>query len=320
MELYRDPYSHNNPKLIDLAEIESITPADYGLTPEAIKASMFGVKVVDPSTGNEMGDSFYTYAIETAISKIETELDIVILPRLVTEHKDYNYAEYSSYMFLHAKSKPILQVEELGLEANGSYKRNYPSEWWKVYNRPGHIQVASAPLYGAIGGHVGGGIATFTGGVAFGGYGDGLYSGYGGGLYSGYGSLPNGSSLGGYKPNPVSGGNQNSYPQLIHVSYIAGMLPQRRAGVTEEWEMPTLLNELIVKMASKQIFQQWGRLVVPMGVASKSLTIDGISESVSYTSSATNGAIKSEISQLDEDISDGLNKLRGYYGNGFISV
>lgn len=312
MEIHNEPYSHNNPKLVDLETIEDITPSDYGLTPEAIKASMFGVKVVDPNTGNEMGDSFYTYAIETAISKVETELDIVILPRVVSEHKDYNYAEYSSYMFLHAKAKPILQVETLGLEANGSYKRNYPSEWWKVYNRPGHIQVASAPLYGAISGHIGGGIATFSGGVGFGGYGDGLYG--------GYGSLPNGASLGGYKPNPVSGGNQNSYPQLIHVSYIAGMLPQRRAGVTEEWEMPTLLNELIIKMASKQIFQQWGRLVVPMGVASKSLTIDGISESVSYTSSATNGAIKSEIGQLDEDIADGLNKLRGYYGNGFISV
>lgn len=316
MELYNEPYSHNNPKLVDLETIENITPSDYGLTPEAIKASMFGVKVVDPNTGNEMGDSFYTYAIETAISKVETELDIVILPRVVTEHKDYNYAEYSSYMFLHAKAKPILQVETLGLEANGSYKRNYPSEWWKVYNRPGHIQVASAPLYGAISGNMGGGIATFSGGVAFGGF-DG---GYGGRLHGGLSSLPNGSSLGGYKPNPVSGGNQNSYPQLIHVSYIAGMLPQRRAGVTEEWEMPTLLNELIVKMASKQIFQQWGRLVVPMGISSKTLTIDGISESVSYTSSATNGAIKSEIGQLDEDIADGLNKLRGYYGNGFISV
>lgn len=316
MELYNEPYSHNNPKLVDLETIESITPSDYGLTPEAIKASMFGVKVVDPNTGNEMGDSFYTYAIETAISKVETELDIVILPRVVTEHKDYNYAEYSSYMFLHAKAKPILQVETLGLEANGSYKRNYPSEWWKVYNRPGHIQVASAPLYGAISGNMGGGIATFSGGVAFGGF-DG---GYGGRIHGGLSSLPNGSSLGGYKPNPVSGGNQNSYPQLIHVSYIAGMLPQRRAGVTEEWEMPTLLNELIVKMASKQIFQQWGRLVVPMGISSKTLTIDGISESVSYTSSATNGAIKSEIGQLDEDIADGLNKLRGYYGNGFISV
>lgn len=316
MELYNEPYSHNNPKLVDLETIESITPSDYGLTPEAIKASMFGVKVVDPNTGNEMGDSFYTYAIETAISKVETELDIVILPRVVTEHKDYNYAEYSSYMFLHAKAKPILQVETLGLEANGSYKRNYPSEWWKVYNRPGHIQVASAPLYGAISGNMGGGTATFSGGVAFGGF-DG---GYGGRLHGGLSSLPNGSSLGGYKPNPVSGGNQNSYPQLIHVSYIAGMLPQRRAGVTEEWEMPTLLNELIVKMASKQIFQQWGRLVVPMGISSKTLTIDGISESVSYTSSATNGAIKSEIGQLDEDIADGLNKLRGYYGNGFISV
>lgn len=316
MELYNEPYSHNNPKLVDLETIESITPSDYGLTPEAIKASMFGVKVVDPNTGNEMGDSFYTYAIETAISKVETELDIVILPRVVTEHKDYNYAEYSSYMFLHAKSKPILQVETLGLEVNGSYKRNYPSEWWKVYNRPGHIQVASAPLYGAISGNMGGGIATFSGGASFGGF-DG---GYGGRLHGGLSSLPNGSSLGGYKPNPVSGGNQNSYPQLIHVSYIAGMLPQRRAGVTEEWEMPTLLNELIVKMASKQIFQQWGRLVVPMGISSKTLTIDGISESVSYTSSATNGAIKSEIGQLDEDISDGLNKLRGYYGNGFISV
>lgn len=316
MELYNEPYSHNNPKLVDLETIESITPSDYGLTPEAIKASMFGVKVVDPNTGNEMGDSFYTYAIETSISKVETELDIVILPRLVSEHKDYNYAEYSSYMFLHAKSKPILQVETLGLEVNGSYKRNYPSEWWKVYNRPGHIQVASAPLYGAISGNMGGGIATFSGGASFGGF-DG---GYGGRLHGGLSSLPNGSSLGGYKPNPVSGGNQNSYPQLIHVSYIAGMLPQRRAGVTEEWEMPTLLNELIIKMASKQIFQQWGRLVVPMGISSKTLTIDGISESVSYTSSATNGAIKSEIGQLDEDIADGLNKLRGYYGNGFISV
>lgn len=301
------PYSHNNPKRIDVDEILSITPKDYGLTPEAIKASMFGVHVIDPSTGKEMGDSFYEFAIESAISQAEAELDIVILPRTVQEDKDFQESEFSSYMFLHTAKKPVLQVEALGMESNGNRFRSYPSDWWKVYGRAGHIQVASSPLNRVIGNNYS--SQSFSVGYGYG---------YGGGYGLGMGNPYLNNQ--GWGVNANAGGNQKSYPQLIHVEYIAGMLPQARMGVSEDWEMPSILHKVILKMAVKEIFQQWGRIVVPMGVSNHSLTIDGVTETVGYTSSANNGVAKAEINQLDEDITGLMNQLRSYYGNGFISV
>ena len=105
------PYGINNPKRIDLDRVSKMTLDQYGLTPQAVKAFMFGMHVIDPETGKEMGDNFYNSVIASWVSAIEQQFDIAILPRIVPrEHHDYYSNEYNSYSYITLYKRPILQV------------------------------------------------------------------------------------------------------------------------------------------------------------------------------------------------------------------
>src|SRR5699024_6190513 len=93
-----DPYRHNNQQHVNLDEVDDYTLEDYGLNVDSIKSDHFGVDITDHRTGEELPDSFYESKQETAISTIEKELDIVIRPRVVTEHQDFNRNDFESHM------------------------------------------------------------------------------------------------------------------------------------------------------------------------------------------------------------------------------
>lgn len=282
------PYSHHNPKRIELEDVNKYTLEDYGLTPEAVKAYMYGLNVIDPSTGQSMGDTFYKHAIETAIAEVESTLDIAILPRPVLTHHDYNDTEYNSFMFIKTYKRPILQVEKLSLEYNGRSVYTYPSGWWKVYSLAGHIQVSPTPLMQA--GHGAGAMMLPSVGASL-------------ALMGAMGAM-----------------NSTFAPQMIHVDYVAGMLPRARAGVHQEWEMPANLEKLILKHAVKEIFQQWGRLILSPGIATRTISMDGISETIGTTASAMYGAASADLAQIEKDIDILTKGLKSYYGTNFISV
>lgn len=278
------PYSHGNPQHIDIAEIEKLTLADYGWTADAVKAYMFGVELKDPETGEVMGDAFYDHIFETAIAKAEKELDIAILPRvIVDEHHDYYQSDFNSYMYTHAYKKPILQVESLKLELNGRPIYNYPSNWWKVYTLAGHVELYPTALM-----QTGMGMA----------YND---------IWGGYPQL---AGL-----PPASGGT--FAPQMIHLDYVAGMLPRKRRGVSYDWELPPDLEQLVIKYALREIFQLWGRLIIGAGIASKSLTIDGVSETIVTTQSAMYSGAAADIILINEDIDKLLAGLKSHFGMNF---
>lgn len=274
------PYSHGNPKRIDLEEIDKIELADYGWTPDAIKAYMFGVEVRDPETGELMGDAFYNHVFETAIAKAEKALDIVILPRLEYEHHDYHQSDFNSYMYTHAFKKPIIQVESLKLEFNGRPIYRYPSNWWKVYTLAGHVELYPTAL-----------MQT---GVGMG-Y-EGVFNGY--------------PQLAGMPPQ----GGRSFAPQMIHLEYVAGLLPRKRAGICRDWEVPSDLEQLVIKYALKEIFQVWGRLIIGAGIAGRSLVMDGISETIQTTQSAMYQGAGADIDLIDKDIDELLRGLKSYFG------
>ncbi|MGI4427224.1 hypothetical protein ACR2WJ_27870, partial [Klebsiella pneumoniae] len=88
---YEYPYHPSgNPKHIDVSEIDNLTLADYGWSPDAVKAYMFGIVVQNPDTGQPMGDEFYNHILERAVGKAERALDISILPDTQHEMRDYH--------------------------------------------------------------------------------------------------------------------------------------------------------------------------------------------------------------------------------------
>lgn len=66
-------------------------------------------------------------------------------------------------------------------------------------------------------------------------------------------------------------------PHMWEVSYVAGM----RQG-----DIPSHLKELIYKKATIGVLQVWGDLILGAGIASSSISIDGLSQSIGTTQSA----------------------------------
>lgn len=278
--------THGNPLRLRPDDVDNYTLADYGWTPEALKSYMFGVPVVDPATGEEMGDAYYQHYIEVAVAKAEKELDIAILPRFVQgEHHDFHSSDFNSYMYTHTYKRPILYVSDFTLEMSGRRIYNYNREWWRVSTLAGHIEIMPTAL-----------MQSAVGGL---GYDVGVYG------------MPMHAGL------PVTG-NQNTYaPQMVHVDYVAGLLPRKRAGVSMEWEVPADLEQLVLKYALVEVFQQWGRLIIGAGIAGRTLSIDGISETIQTTQSAMYTGSSADILLIKEDIAELEKNLRSYFGISF---
>ncbi|AIW03335.1 hypothetical protein CPT_Mater178 [Bacillus phage Mater] len=274
-------YGHNNPQALNIEDVEKYTLADYGLTVDAVKINHFGIDITDPRTGEHLPDAFYKAKLEAAVAQAEKMLDIVILPRLLSEHHDFYSNDYQSYTFIHTFHKPILQVEAVRLEYGAGTLYSYPTKWWRVYNLPGHLQMLPNTL--------------LSGGS------DGLS------LAMAYTQYPMVSGI------PATVGN-NYAPQMMHVEYVAGMLPPTRSGVTKPNEMHPDLWQMIVKIAVKEVFEQWGRLIIGAGIANMTISIDGVSQSIDTTQSAMYGGASADIVQLNEDIKELYTGLKSYYG------
>lgn len=275
------PYGHNNNKILELSEVNKYKLEDYGLTVDAVKSNHFGIDVTDPRNGKYLPDSFYKSKLESAVAQVEKELNIVILPRLLDEHHDFYSNDFNSNMYIHTFQRPILQVEKVILEYGGSMVFNYPTRWWRVYNLEGHIQMLPTLLYSGEQGPLN--LAQ---------------------VYSGYPMIAG-------IPYTVA---STQAPQMFHIQYVAGMLPPARRGVTQPYEMHPDLWSLIVKIALREVFQQWGRLIIGAGIANMRLEIDGVSQSIDTTQSAMYSGASADIELLNKDIAELKATLKSYYG------
>ena len=270
------PYGQGNPQRVNPDLVNDYTLASFGLTVDAVKEQMFGMPVVDPVTGKALPDRYYEQALKAATAWAEKRFDISILPRFVTEEKDFNLNEANSYFYQKLLHRPILQMEHFDVNLNGGGFINFPTRWWKVESLGGTLQIM--PGFGT----------------------QYAMSGVGYGLLGGVSGLQTNTLLS-YSLMPY-GQNSSMAPQAFHVNYIAGMLPPERDGVEQAWEMPSELYWVIVLVATEAILQVWSRLILSPGIAQQSLTIDGISEMRTSTASAMYSGAKADIIQMDSDI------------------
>lgn len=280
-------YDINNPKRIDLAKVNDVTPADIGLTPYMIKKYMFGLRIVDPNTKQELDDSVYEHLIDTKIPYAEQQLGIAILPRIVAnERHDYYANDFMHYNYIQTYERPILQVNSVEMMYNNQRLEKFPTSWLKVYTRTGEIEVNPAVIVGDS--------SVMNGGEA---YMDGTQAISSAPLWG----LPGIAST-------------DVVPQALQYTYVAGMLPPTRRGVTRDWEVPLDLVQLIAKYVLRELLEIWGDLIIGAGIAGESLSVDGISESTTTTQSAmyTGGAAR--IKLIDDTIASLEQGLRNRYG------
>jgi hypothetical protein len=80
-------------------------------------------------------------------------------------------------------------------------------------------------------------------------------------------------------------------------------------------KLPMDLVNFIGKMTAMNIFNLLGDLIIGAGIASQSLSIDGLSQSINTTSSAENSGYSSRVKAYIEDLKVSLPRLEKYYKN-----
>lgn len=85
-------------------------------------------------------------------------------------------------------------------------------------------------------------------------------------------------------------------PRMWEVDYVAGI------DETDKTMPVALLEEAINKRASCGILSVWGDLIIGAGIASQSVSIDGISQSIGTTQSAMYGGASARIDSYTKDL------------------
>lgn len=78
-------------------------------------------------------------------------------------------------------------------------------------------------------------------------------------------------------------------------------------------DVPNDLSDAIAKLASRQILAILGDISFGAGIASKSISIDGLSQSINTTQSAENSLYSARIRQFDRELKDELRWLKNKY-------
>lgn len=110
---------------------------------------------------------------------------------------------------------------------------------------------------------------------------------------------------------PLVNGRFNHWPAAFRVEYTAGFAP---GSVPEDILMA------ISKKAASRVLNIAGDLIAGAGIASKSTSIGGLSQSVGTTSSATNAGYGSRIRQFERELKELIPYIRRqyHYAPGFM--
>jgi len=103
---------------------------------------------------------------------------------------------------------------------------------------------------------------------------------------------------------PLITGRLSNMPHLFKVSYTAGF---------EDGSIPANIFDLISMKACMGILNIMGDILLGAGIASQSLSIDGLSESITTTQSAENSAYSARIRQYEREIKAQLPELKAFY-------
>lgn len=130
---------------------------------------------------------------------------------------------------------------------------------------------------------------------------------------------------------PNQGGYSNGNPSGVAFNGVFGanLLWRSRTFIPNYWEIryltgfteiPADLLNVIGKTAAINVFHIAGDLILGAGIASFSLGIDGLSQSISSTSSATNAGYGARIIGYQDDIKKLLPVLQAKYGGFNVTV
>ncbi len=263
---------------------------DIVSVPELKELYLFGIDLTNDA-GEPFPDTIFEHYIRSAVSWLEHRIDIPIRPVDVElELADYFREDYDKYIWTELDRFPVIQVNSIRLVLPGeAVVQDFEREWIHIRRDTGHLQLvpgtgtAGTILLGASGAWI-----------------------------------------------PLIYGNNRYIPDVFRISYRAGFgLPtdplafDRDPGVAQSVpvstpypeldSIPEIIKDTVGKYASFGPFNIAGDLIVGAGIASKSLSIDGLSQSISTTSSATNAGFGARLVQYQKELKEVIPYLRRYY-------
>lgn len=240
---------------------------------------LFGVDLTNDQ-GTPYPNSIFGHYIRSAVDWIEKELQLPIIPRrYVEECHDFYKDDYDKYIWLHLLNSPVIGVEEVKLVLPGEQVvKVFEREWLHLQRFDGQLQLV--PGTGTAG--------TILLGAS-------------------------GAWL------PLIYGNNKFIPDCFRVTYEAGFgRPSNPNSVSrpdpELDSFPGNIKHIVGMIASLGPFNIAGDMIAGAGIASTSMGIDGLSQSVSTTASATNAGYGARIIQYQKDIKLMIPSLKRYYG------
>lgn len=265
---------------------KQVTLESLGINKDLVKNELLGMDqdLVDPVTGKEYPDSFYNLIIDRSVAQAEKIFDVAILPRLQVDKLDYHRNDFNAFSYLQTNYRPILNIKDLRLYYNNQNIMKIPDEWVKVTNRSGQIQVSPSVLM------------------------QGLNTTINPTLY------PILNTPYGMTPSPYQ--QAEFAPQMLGVTYVAGMMPRDgKRGLNRDYMMQPDMLAYIAKLAAIEILERFGRAAVGAGIASYNVSVDGISTGVDSTNSAEHSATSGEIINLQNDMKPIEKSLKEFYGS-----
>lgn len=224
--------------------------------------------------GNPFPPDLLQSYLDSAVAWAEQMLNIAIQPREEEEHHDYLMSDYVNWGYIKLWKKPILSVESVEMYYGDRPMFTIPADWLRIDRLGGAIQLF--PTSGSAGGM----IITASGGLV----------------------------------TPILQGSVGYAPQMWKIKYTAGMTESEQEQVYRQTNIQPNLREVIYKKAAMSILGVWGDLIIGAGIASQSLSLDGLSQSVNTTQSPMYGGASARIAQLQTDIDAMMPALKNYYG------
>lgn len=226
------------------------------ITVEKLKQTyLFGSLHFPDYKGDDLSDEAIQTFINNAISLIEHDLDIAVMPRRKVEFKDYFANDYYEWGYLQLNQTPVIAIESVrmvytqDLDSDGDPKFetvvDIPKEWWRLDPDAGMLRLIPNNRFPAR-----------------------LQIGSGGAFYPDL-----------FKIN-------SHIPHSWEIVYTHGFKP----GC-----VPSLMNAAIGLIASIFVMNILGDLIIGAGIAGTSLSIDGLSQSIQTTASAENHGFSAKV-------------------------
>lgn len=246
------------------------------VTPEDLrKTYLFGIEIVD-NQGVPLSNETLQVYIDNAVSALEHDLDISILPRTEVENRDYHMNEYWDWGYFQLNNFPVIKFEKMELvyfrDENGAPEtlQVIPNNWIRVQPHDGIIRL-----------------------------------------------IPNARFPGNLQIDQVG----NYFPEILRTKTVPHLWQMTYQHGFQDGKIPNMINQAIALTAAIQALIIAGNLVIGAGIAAQSISLDGLSQSITTTASAENSSYSATIKEYQrlmfgankDDASAIIRQLRTYY-------